>query len=342
MPVPKRIFLHIGEPKCASSYLQECFRLNSTDLLESGVCYPNADNGRLRISSGNLGGIQSLPQLQEKIRKATKNHSKSSLLLSSEFLFSLLTKNEHLAQLRVFAQSLGYELHLICITRNVLEHSVSWYMQKMKNLEVLPSPELSWFLHTSKECLERRIEFSSIVQELRIPCTFLNVSQIKSIQDAVFEVLDVKINGIVQPPRINRALARNEFQLLSALRFLPSKDRLHLANELTMGTLGKERLKISFTEEEINILGQECNPLISRYNAHMPVQAQISLITNNNSNKEGVSLDELNELFFDNNDISIIRDWFNSRFIRKPSPKNFILRLWHQNLKTLKAFLKGN
>jgi hypothetical protein len=229
----------------------------------------------------------------------------------------------NLRQIKALIQSLGYELHLLWVTRDLIDIAISQCMQSLRSPRP-KSPGLDYFLSSALRRIEQRIELIEAIQKSGVAWSFFDLSRTKSIESDVFEKLGVPISSFQKIPIMNRGFTLLEYQLIASLRFLPGPDRLSLSNQLNVSPSKEKLLKISFNTEEIRTFGNACNPLINQFNALVPENAQLPLITEESANREGVSLQELNELYIDDNRLGIISDWFHTRFIRKPPMKQSI------------------
>ncbi|MGV6839760.1 MAG: hypothetical protein ACWA40_06165 [Planktomarina sp.] len=102
----KSLFLHIGAPKCGSTYIQRTALKNQKTLRENGINYPH--NGL-----GHPGNAAQIDQMTTRwVEQNLQNFD--ALLLSHEDLFADAGKAN---KLRNVSEKLNINIHIICVIR---------------------------------------------------------------------------------------------------------------------------------------------------------------------------------------------------------------------------------
>lgn len=133
MPAEQKLYIHAGQTKTGSSFLQAAFA-GSIDALKSmGILYPIdrklAELARTGIpTSGNIDdGAPDLPQLIAGTFKSTRPNS---CLLSNERIFDPLVRGDTLEKLRQGMPTA--QIKVLFFVRDPLEHVISSYQQASK------------------------------------------------------------------------------------------------------------------------------------------------------------------------------------------------------------------
>ena len=316
----KRLYLHIGEPKCASTTLQEYFRRGTASLLECGIVYPFSYSGPLRISSGNLTGITSITEVHSRLLEAIDQYPDNHLLFSHEALQKHLSTSDSLSETQKLVRSLGFELHLIWIVRNDLDLLPSIVQQRSKKVRSAKNPldhPIEVIAHLGRWRYERRIRMIQEIQALTIPYHIFNLASPKPIQQLVFNAIGATPPPTLEITRINRSLSINEFALISSLRHLDDTAK-SLADSLTLASPEKPAIKLRFNSEEQEFLRDALNPLRLEFNQHVPPEGRIDSISKEYQMKDGtVSLQQLNQLYLQEEQLERFKTWHNSIYVRK-------------------------
>jgi hypothetical protein len=142
-------FIHSGTVKTGSSYLQAQFAACRDKLMGLDITYPISDS----LANKVLAGLDTAGNGQELIKATTgygdaglaqilKGISTSHCLLSSEILYAALASPSNLERFVGAFDNAGFsEIKLLVFVRNILDHSISWYLQKLKTQAGLPSLE---------------------------------------------------------------------------------------------------------------------------------------------------------------------------------------------------------
>ena len=119
----RRIFVHIGMPRSASTTIQTLLDTNRALLLERGICFPHClgpsvPNQIFRLISGDEA-------LQAAL--VAETHTATDIVVSEEKLFTLLTGVSDIARLQHCLAKLGGHVKIICYLRRQDEILVSGY-----------------------------------------------------------------------------------------------------------------------------------------------------------------------------------------------------------------------
>lgn len=121
-PANRRILLHVGSPKCGSTYLQSVLLRNAALLAEHGIRYPH-DGG------GHPGNAARIDQLDRAGYDRLFEDGMHTVILSHEDLFSMARRGRPLAE---FAGTDGAEVHVLAFLRPFSEFVFGDYSQFMK------------------------------------------------------------------------------------------------------------------------------------------------------------------------------------------------------------------
>ena len=323
----KRLYLHLGEGKCASTSLQEYFRLGASSLLQSGIRYPFAHQGPLRISSGNLPRATHISEVHRRLLEAMDQYPNNNLLFSREQLFELLSSTKNLSKTQKLIHSKGFELHIIWIVRNDLELLPSIVHQRSKSQGPTKGPRVYSIEDIAQLGITlylRRIRMIHELHELAIPFHIFNLSSTEAIQELVFNAIGVAPPSVLEIPRINRSLSVNEFALITALRHLDNSSK-KLADWLTLAAPEKPPIKLGFNSDEKEFLWYKLNPLRLEFNKRIPQEGRIDSISVKDPMKEGsISIKQLNQLYLQEEQMERFKTWHNSIYIRKDEILSYI------------------
>lgn len=118
----KKIILHIGHGKTASSYIQSCLSINRELLLEIGCDYPMCDSFSLAkkgfVTSGN-----------HKLLYSYNDDLKNDIIISGEHLFDNLLFD---GDFKRFIKTTEYEVEVLLYTRDYYDYLYSLWGQKVK------------------------------------------------------------------------------------------------------------------------------------------------------------------------------------------------------------------
>lgn len=118
----RRILLHIGSPKCGSTYLQQVLLQNIDRLASQGIAYPQGGVGH----PGNAAHLAEVTQEKLDSWFADDVHT---VILSHEDLYSQAKRGDTLAAL---IEGTGIKVQLICFLRPFSEFIYGDYSQFMK------------------------------------------------------------------------------------------------------------------------------------------------------------------------------------------------------------------
>ena len=118
---PRRIILHVGAPKCGSTYLQRVLLKNRERLGRLGIAYPHSDDGH----PGNAADLQQITE----DRLLADFGACHTLVYSHEDLLAAAAKGKPLADL---AARLGIQLEILAFLRPFSELLFGTWSQMMK------------------------------------------------------------------------------------------------------------------------------------------------------------------------------------------------------------------
>lgn len=118
----QKIILHIGSPKCGSTYLQRVMMQNTEALLQHGICYP-APTG------SHPGNAADLAEITADQVSAMFADGVQTVVLSHEDLYSLSKRGAALSQITAKA---GIDVQLLAFLRPFSDFVFGDYSQFMK------------------------------------------------------------------------------------------------------------------------------------------------------------------------------------------------------------------
>lgn len=117
----RHLLVHVGMPKCGSTYLQRALLQNRAALAAQGIAYPHDGQDH----PGNGSGVEAADAAR--LEALFGGHDR--LILSHEDLFGKGSVAQPLAQA---AQDLGAQVHLLAFIRPLSEFVYGDYSQNMK------------------------------------------------------------------------------------------------------------------------------------------------------------------------------------------------------------------
>ncbi len=118
----RRLILHVGSPKCGSTFLQQVLLRNQAQLLAQGIRYPH-DGG------GHPGNAAEIDKLDRAGYEAFFADGVDTVILSHEDLYSMARRGAPLAGR---ARATGTEVHILAFLRPFSEFIFGDYSQFMK------------------------------------------------------------------------------------------------------------------------------------------------------------------------------------------------------------------
>jgi len=214
--VIRRILLHIGSPKCGSTFLQQVLLQNAATLEKHGVRYPH-DGGGHPGNAANLADIDTI-QLGRWFAEGIQ-----TVILSHEDLYSLCKRGDTLARL---AREGGIAVHLICFLRPFSEFVYGDYSQFMKQFfDRFLSERNAYGGRDFATFAQRRIDTMKPASylrqwQLRFAQVPLTVASHRRIRPVMTELLGASVadglNWTVGPSQVNRSLRMEDCDAIAA------------------------------------------------------------------------------------------------------------------------------
>lgn len=230
----RTLFLHIGQTKTGSKWIQKIFSLNAPILKEHGIEYP-IPNGE-KTASQQINTFETNAQqlfsvttpVQTFLPESWKDQS-DSLLLSAEVIFEsiVLALNESpgkIEQELEYIRSLGFtEIHFLLLIRSPVERIVSRLNQRIKMGIHDSMPDENHYQSFALESSFRKVSQFLDFLENRPDCTLtlLNYEAIKNdIITALGNWLKLPSGALKSPEvsRINRSLTYQELYTLTRIK----------------------------------------------------------------------------------------------------------------------------
>ena len=126
-----KLLLHIGLAKTGTSYIQSILACSAENIKNNGILYPEHSSFKAartgKITSGNITGDNKLKKIDAFLSKPG-SQVLDKALFSSEGLYP-----EILTNLSTFYSLCDkYDVHILMLLRDPIEHAMSIYIQKVK------------------------------------------------------------------------------------------------------------------------------------------------------------------------------------------------------------------
>lgn len=218
----RRVLLHIGAPKCGSTYLQRVMLRNAATLEASGIRYPH-DGSHHPGNAANLGAIDS---------EALDRHFSGgihTLIYSHEDLFSAPRQGAALARLAAIS---GTRLQIIAFLRPFSEIVFGDYSQFMKQhfesylaaRKAYDGQDFETFVEARRRVLTP-VSFLDRWQALTpdLPLRLTHHRKIRAVMEDLIGA-DVRLDWKVPPSEVNPSLRMEDCDRLVELLHDPSAD----------------------------------------------------------------------------------------------------------------------
>lgn len=129
----RRCVLHVGSPKTATSSIQFLLKENRKALLKDGILVPETGQvamGAHRYLAFSLSGMPVPPEAASAERNLAREISDSDagcVLISSEFLWTILANKERAKRLIGYLRSLDLDVTIVMYVRNQPQYINSFY-----------------------------------------------------------------------------------------------------------------------------------------------------------------------------------------------------------------------
>ena len=287
----KTLYLHIGQPKTGSKWIQKIFSLNAHTLLANGIEYPiplgeKAATQTINTFETNAQDFFSSKNTIQSILPESLKHQTHSVLLSAEVIFENIIKSlgespEIINQKLQYINSLGFsEIHFLLLIRSPVERIVSILNQVIKTgfIESLPDNNVYSFLtkERSFKKVSQFLDFISLHPFCKL--TLLNYDVIKD--DMITPLtnwLQLPEGSLKTPEvsRINRSLSYEELYALTCIQG-PARAQIPSIGFNWLRELPELRVKKMYPSKEIQeMIWRENEPYLERINAFLPVEQQL-------------------------------------------------------------------
>jgi hypothetical protein len=132
-PARRRCILHVGSPKTATSSVQSMLKRNRRRFLKDGILVPRSGqtaSGSHRYLAYDLAGL-SVPRegeaADQNLGRELARSEAETVLISSEFLWSILTRHEAAERLLARLRSLDLDVTVLLYVRNQPQYFNSIY-----------------------------------------------------------------------------------------------------------------------------------------------------------------------------------------------------------------------
>ncbi len=154
------LFLHIGMPKCGSTYLQSALYANRKWLLERGVLYPQLEPGEVfhhqiffdLRNNASASLVRHRQAIMEQMEGAEK------VVVSTEN-FNWGPNKTDAASVRDLFEKMFSKVTVVVYFRNIFEYFNSWYAEHVQGFENRSADDPETFLNENRI---RRVDYSEI------------------------------------------------------------------------------------------------------------------------------------------------------------------------------------
>lgn len=218
------LFLHVGQGKTGSSFLQAAFAASAGALFEAGIRYPAHAGGHERalsggVTSGNGALLANAFAGEEQLTALLGDGAGADLLFSREQLSYELLRDGVLEHLERAGHTAGFDrISVLLFIRDPVEHASSDYSQKVKRKRSRDSIEDHFRTCVYPE--NAALMLTAIAQRPTIDVTVRNYSRVRDgLLDCTAEWLGIDSAQLARPAveRINRALTPDELRLVRRL-----------------------------------------------------------------------------------------------------------------------------
>ncbi len=134
----RRVFLHIGPPKTATSFLQGAWRRNQSGLLEQGLLYPGRDRrGHYHAAAVACQNPGQLRRMQPRHRNSWDRLTKKVAAFEGDALLSserfAAASPEHAARALRRLEEVATEVHVMVTARDLARQVPSGWQQHVKS-----------------------------------------------------------------------------------------------------------------------------------------------------------------------------------------------------------------
>ena len=214
MTTNRRILLHIGSPKCGSTYLQQVMLKNQKRLLKMGINYPHD-------GTGHPGNGSSIGKLTEQSLGAMFPRGCHTLVLSHEDLLPQPPRGKPLAEI---ARKQGIEVQIVSFLRPFNEFIYGDYSQFMKqNFAARLRDRLPYGGQSFEEFSVSRSKVIVLVAWLNnwnknFPQTSLRIEPHRNIKPVLQELLGLPDDMVwdIHANQVNRSLRVSDCEALAA------------------------------------------------------------------------------------------------------------------------------
>lgn len=197
----RTLFLHVGQPKTGSSFVQAVFAQNVDLLRSQGIDYPTSYAHHAKaveggISSGNGIILEKILDSGDDNALAAISSVVANLLFSRERLIWLFSTENNLDRIVALAAKRFDMINFLVFARNPIEHAVSSYIQHVKRSSMTISVDeyLSNHYNVSHTVnfLRNLMRFSSKIKGIEVAFSIRNYSVVRNaLLDSVCDWLEI-------------------------------------------------------------------------------------------------------------------------------------------------------
>lgn len=242
MTTKRKLWLHVGLPKTATTAFQSWMRHHSDELLKQGISYPphyGAGNDKHNFLVGALRQNRTLDQLESVLLEAAKV---DSILLSDEGLTNHLDDfhEDALAAFRALTQD--WDVHVILVTRDANAWLRSYHKQCVLNPNNGASPLWGTSLAASEAAdhprIRRLLAIDELVDDLAAAFGAKEMHRFDFDSEdwfaACLQMISVDSEGSVELPRTNQSLPDWAIEVLRLVNAATASQKIRNAWKLAL------------------------------------------------------------------------------------------------------------
>ena len=279
----KTLYLHIGDAKTGTSFLQSLFAMHRKALEDQGVLFPVAGTDHLEAEKGRVtGGNRAVVDDDDWTRHFADTDAEN-ILISAESLIKkfILSPEEELSKWEGWRRDLGADrVAVLLFLRDPIDHAASQFQQAFKTGTIRAGSLSEYFLE-----YERPGSLLEVLQRLKAEACFevsvFNYSRCNSeLSSIAANWLGIDPGTFNKGPAsvVNRGLTFAELRLVGKLARIDTMSGLSLANAFS-NTLPDLKPFLAVPSEEVQhrMLEKlapamaEIEKIVGRENATRPI-----------------------------------------------------------------------
>lgn len=262
----RTVYLHVGQPKTGTSYVQSVFANNADALRDKGILYPLPKDPSHAMDYGVNSGNMRTHDIIRGFDRLISRHPNEDFLFSSEFLFR---EEFYDRKLFPFLKERGMNIKVVMFIRNPMSQFISVYKQAIKRSAYTGT--IDEFVHATNfdwRDFARTEEYVENCEEQGVNLTVVNFTDRRNylISD-ILDWLGLPDGTLDSPPIVvNRGLSFSEIEVMRVLRrVFGEKAAFRISDKLVNSKRDIESPSIFPRQELYQELLQEFAPVTKRF-----------------------------------------------------------------------------